>query len=85
MSFFARRVTVSQARAIYEIRKTCFNARIPSTRGTLRGRHDSSVRDAMDASGRKTCGTARTVKSCGRGPPTLESGFVRDDRQGDGG
>jgi len=45
---------VSQATAIYEIRNMCFNARIPSTRGTLRGRHDSSVRDAMDAKARQT-------------------------------
>ena len=27
----------------------------------------------MDASGRKTCGTTRTVKPCGSGSPTLES------------
>ena len=27
----------------------------------------------MDASGRKTCGTMRTVKPCGSGSPMLES------------
>src|ERR1700755_2848599 len=29
----------------------------------------------MDASGRKTCGTMRTVKPCGSGSPTLESSW----------
>ena len=30
----------------------------------------------MDASGRKTCGTMRTVKPCGPDPPTLGSSLV---------
>ena len=44
-------------------------------RGETR-RHDSLVRAAMDALGRKTCGAARTVKPCGPVPPTLGSSLI---------
>ena len=38
----------------------------------------------MDALGRKTCGTMRTVKPCGSGSPMLESSLEKFS-SGDGG
>jgi hypothetical protein len=42
-------------------------------RGTIRGRHVSLARDAMDAARRQTCDVMRTAKSCGPDPPMLGS------------